>query len=94
MYTLAYVEHAARQLGLQTAPRQRFRVERFPTQGAALARARAIIALPLISAVELHTSEGEVVLDERELASKLGATARLAVAAPPEPIASPTSTGD
>lgn len=94
MYTLAYVERAARQPGLQTSPRQRFRIERFPTKGAALARARSIIALPLISAVELHTSEGEVVLDARELASTLGATPRLAAAAPPEPIPSPIGTGD
>lgn len=89
MYTLAYVEHAERQLGLQTSPRRRFRIEYFPTEGTALARARAIIALPLITAVELHTSEGEVVLDARELASTLGATARVVAAAPPEHISAP-----
>jgi 16S rRNA G527 N7-methylase RsmG len=87
MYTLAYVEHAARQLGLQTVPRHRFRIENFATKGAALARARAIIAQPRITAVELHTSAGEVVLDAGELASVVGATARLPIAVAPELIA-------
>jgi hypothetical protein len=84
MYNLAYVERAEREPGMLSAPRRRFRIERFATVATALDRARAIIALPAISAVELHKRSGEVVFDARELAREIGATPRLGVALPPE----------
>ena len=86
MYTLAYVERAEREIGLLTSPRQRFRIERFKTRDTALERARAIIGLPSVSAVELHTVDGDVVLDARQLASEIGVKPRIHVAMPPETI--------
>lgn len=72
--TLAYVECAQRVPAGTAAgiARPRFRVERFPSTAAALDRAREIIDMPTISAVELYSQQGEVMFDAAELAGALG----------------------
>lgn len=75
MYRLAYVEclrSAVPLLDDRPPATQCFRIEGFPTPGAALDRAREIIGAPTVSAVELHSLSGEVIFDEGELAVALG----------------------
>jgi hypothetical protein len=75
MYRLAYVESPRRPppiFGEDARPTPRFRIEGFATSGAALDRAREIIGVPTISAIELHAHSGEVIFDVDELAVALG----------------------